>query len=1170
MKNLNFRNVGWKQAVLIVLLAVLALFAGPAARPATAGIAGDSVVVRVPAQAWAQVAASGVRPAQALDYGSFQWLEVKAADLARLAARGVPYVVVPDARQVRVQSFRFDPLVDGEPEVPAEVKAASSSPGFRLVQLIGPPQDAWLSRLAAEGARVLQYYPHNTYLVWAGPAPTEAVTRLDFVRWQGLFHPAYKIDAGLRGRTGTIGNVDVMFYDDGNRQATLDALSRLGAEILQVYPSQPDKAFYDAILRLDAKAVEGVAALGTVLWLGYESPRPILDDEMSDQILAGNHPGGTPVIGYNSHLSSLGVDGTGVIWAVVDTGVDYNHPDLSSHIVGGFSFPGIPGGCDPGTTPGADCSGGGHGTHVAGIIGGNATAGFTDANGFLYGLGVAPKYSIFAMNSLSAPSWPPAGGWQEHSKRAVLGNAIGGNNSWTTGEGAAHGYQSSERTHDLMVRDGNFDTATVAEPFIEVFSAGNSGPGASTLTAPHEAKNLIATASSMNFRVGSINTISSFSSRGPAVDGRWVPTITSPGEQISSTRNDLGGDCSTAIAGTNNLYAFCSGTSMASPHTSGAVVLLTQWWRGFHIGANPSPAMAKALLVNGAVDMGTPDIPNANEGWGRINVTRVINPPAPVEYWDQTQTFAATGQSFSVTLGVPNPALPVKCTLAWTDAAGAIGANPALVKNLDLKVVDGASTYLGNRFTAGWSVTGGTPDTLNNLENVFIQSPGGSVDVTVSATAINGDGVPYNGDPTDQDFALVCSNTALTPDFTLGVSPASVAVCAPANAGYMVAIGSILSFTDPVTLAVSGNPAGTTAGFDTNPVTPPGSSTLTISNTGAATAGSYTLQIDATSTTGTKSRTVGLDLFTAAPSAVTLLTPADGAANQPVQPTFTWQAVSAGGTYTFQLASDAAFTSIVETASGLATPSYTLAAALNTNTTYFWRVKADNTCGTGAFSAVRSFTTLPAPGDCGAGTATVTVFTDNFEAGALGWTHSGTADSWALSGVRVHSGASSFHADDPAAVSDQYLVSPSVALPSSAVSLALRFWNHQTIERRDASSCYDGGVVEISTNGGSTWTRLQSELLTDPYDGPVSNCCGNPILNTNAWCGDPQNWTSSVVNLTAFKGQTVKLRFRLATDDTVGREGWYIDDVAVQSCTNQMFGDGFEGGNLSAWSFAVP
>ncbi len=587
------------------------------------------------------------------------------------------------------------------------------------------------------------------------------MARLSFVRWQGAFHPAYKVNADLLGRTGTIANVDVMFYTD-DQKATLESLAELGAEVLQVYASQPDNAFSDAIVRLPAAAVDAVAALPEVLWLGFESTRPTLDDEMSDQILAGNHPGGTPVVGYNAHLATLGVNGAGVRWAIIDTGVDYDHPDLGSHIVGGFSFPGIPAGCDTGSTPGADCSGGGHGTHVAGIVGGDATGGFTDAGGFLYGLGVAPEYDIFAMNSLSASSWPPAGGWQEHSKRAVLGSAIGGNNSWTTGEGTNHGYQASERTHDLMVRDGNFDTPGVAEPFIEVFSAGNSGPGGATLTAPKEAKNLIVTAASRNFRVGSIDTLASFSSRGPAVDGRIVPTIASPGEQIASSRNDLGGDCSTSIAGTSNLYAFCSGTSMASPHTAGAVVLLTDWWRDNHAGANPSPAMAKALLVNGAVDMGTADIPNVNEGWGRINVTNVITPPALANHWEQTTPLAATGNDFTITLGVPNPGLPVKVTLAWTDAAGAVGANPALVNNLDLTVVDGANTYKGNRFVSGWSATGGSYDTLNNLENVFIQtSSSGSIEITVAATAINGDGVPNNGDPTDQDFALVCTNCAL-------------------------------------------------------------------------------------------------------------------------------------------------------------------------------------------------------------------------------------------------------------------------------------------------------------------------------------------------------------------------------------------------------------------------
>ena len=91
-----------------------------------------------------------------------------------------------------------------------------------------------------------------------------------------------------------------------------------------------------------------------------------------------------------------------VVWATIDTGVDYDHPDIGPRIVGGYTFPGTCGG-----PPGNDCPGGGHGTHVTGIIGGDATGGFSDGNGFLYGLGVAPNYGIFAMNSLMG-AWPPA------------------------------------------------------------------------------------------------------------------------------------------------------------------------------------------------------------------------------------------------------------------------------------------------------------------------------------------------------------------------------------------------------------------------------------------------------------------------------------------------------------------------------------------------------------------------------------------------------------------------------------------------------------------------------------------------------------------------------------------------------------------------------------------
>lgn len=671
--------------------------------------------------------------------------------LAVLVA-AVPTLAQPRPQNIVVPNHTFDPVIDGEPELATGARAVLGGGQLHLVQFDGPVRQGWLDALASAGARPLQYYPHDAYLVWLDATRAPAVEGLEFVRWRGLFHPAYKLAPALASRTGRVANVDVMFYDDGERQTTLDTLRSLGGTIHNVFPSQPDRAFWNAIVELDAARFADVAGLDTVLWLGHQSPRPILDDEMSDQIMAGNHPGNVPVTGYLAHLATLGVDGTGVIWSVTDSGVDYDHPDLAGKIVGGRNYPG----CSP-ANPG-DATSSGHGTHVAGIAMGDATAGFADGDGFLYGLGMAPGASIFAQNPIcpTLQSWPPAGGWQELSKQGLLGGAVGANNSWTSGEGTQHGYQASERTHDFMVRDGDFDTGATAEPYTLVFSAGNSG--GSGLTAPKEAKNLIVVANSLNFRQGNIDAISGTSSRGPAVDGRQIPTIAAPGSTITSARADGGGSCTSAIVpGTNNLYSFCSGTSMASPHVAGAVILITEWWRN-RTGLDPSPALSKALLVNNAVDMAAADRWRNTEGWGRVNISNVIQPATQAFYLDQTVTFDATADQYQVSFPVDDPGQPVQVTLAWSDAPGAVGANPALVNDLDLTVETGGSTYLGNVFAAGWSTTGGSADTLNNLENVFVQTPGAMVTITVDATAINGDGVPLSGDATDQDFVLVCTN----------------------------------------------------------------------------------------------------------------------------------------------------------------------------------------------------------------------------------------------------------------------------------------------------------------------------------------------------------------------------------------------------------------------------
>ena len=1089
-------------------------------------------------------------------YGDTLWYEADSAPKLPVGAR-IERVI--DAGRIRVGKFDFDPVNEASRAAVQPFSTTATGHGLRLVQLHAPAQEGWLESLQSVGMKVLQYYPHQTYLVWADASAVSRAGSIEFVRWQGNFGQLYKINADLAQREGLINNVQIEFYNDNNPAEVLDWLKSIGAEVVSHGKAQPDGAFWDAWVKVDASTLQTIAAHPQVLWLGYASPKRVLDDEMSDQIQVGNfNASNVPQVGYLPWLLDFGFEGNGVTWAIVDTGVDRSHPDLLPNLGTGFTTADCTG------TGGDDSSGGGHGTHVGGIVaglglgdgaGGDAEA---DANGFLYGLGVAPSATLYPIVS-GCSAWPPAGGWQLHSKLAIAGGAVGMNASWTSGEGTAHGYQASERTHDLMVRDGDFDTPA-AEPFVVVFSAGNSGPGASTLTAPKEAKNPIVTASGVNFRAGSIDNISGFSSRGPAVDGRLGPTIAAPGESIASTKRIAGAaSCATSIAGTGNRYALCSGTSMAAPHVSGAVVQLTDWWRTLNAGATPSPAMLKALLVNGAVDMGTADIPNANEGWGRVLTPSSMGEGVLREYRDQSTVFNATGEQQEITVGIPDPLQPLKITLVWTDAAGAVGANPALVNNLDLEVTTGGSTYRGNVFAAGVSATGGSADTRNNTEQVLVPVPGGDATITIKATAINGDGVP-GGDSTDQDFALVCSNCAESASFGVSTDVVSQSVCAPAAASFDVDLTSILGFSESVTLSLPDAPANATVTFGANPLTPPDGTSLVIGNTSAVAPGSYSMTLTGTAASVTKTRPLSLSLFNSAPATANLLLPNNLAINQSATPSFDWADSTQAQSYLIEIDDNADFSSPTISAT-VNNSAYTVTSALATSTTYYWRVTATNTCGSSNVSPTFSFTTEAAPGDCNLGDQVQTAFGEDFETGAVGWSSTGTGNTWAQSGSRVNSGSFSWKATDPDSTSDQQLMSPSISLPSGQSPLTLQFFHYRDMEERSAGGCYDAGVIEVSTDGGDNWTAIpDAALLTDPYTGAIQS--GNVLVGRNGWC-NLKTWTYSVVNLDAYAGQNARFRFRLTSDSSVGAEGWYIDDVRVQSCTaplspDLIFRNGFE------------
>ena len=264
-------------------------------------------------------------------------------------------------------------------------------------------------------------------------------------------------------------------------------------------------------------------------------------------------------------------------------------------------------------------------------------------------------------------------------------------------------------------------------------------------------------------------------------------------------------------------------------------------------------------------------------------------------------------------------------------------------------------------------------------------------------------------------------------DFSMNVVPDTQQICAPSDATYSVNLAPVGGFTGNVSLAAIGNPGS--ASFTPNPVTPPGSSALVISGAGA---GNYSFDVVGTSVVTPSlvhTETVGLDVAAAAPSAPTLTSPPDSAINVALMPTFTWNAAAGASSYSIEVATDNTFTNIVASASGLAGTSWVSNVTLNTTSTYFWRVWAENACGTGAYSATWSFTTVAGPGDCAPGSTPNILYQTGFESGAGGWTSSGTGNTWAIAASNPHSGSQHFHANDVSSISDQRLVSPAVVLP---------------------------------------------------------------------------------------------------------------------------------------------
>ncbi len=634
--------------------------------------------------------------------------------------------------------------------------------GLFLVQFAGPFQEVWGEALRAEGIELLRYVPEDAFVVRARAVAPSALTALPFVHWVGPYLPEYKVFAGLREdlkQAGPGGLLPVKLL----LAASSSGQERVWVRRLLVTVQEEGRWPFGFTVQgtIEARRLVELARSPAVLWI-ERAPRFRLLDEIATKIVAGDDN----EFGTRAVVQQLGFDGRGVTVAVADSGLDDGvpdsmHPDLAGRVDAFFHYGRLRNAADEHS----------HGTHVAGIIAGDAAAGEADEWGYLYGLGVAPGARLVAQRIFDGAGGyePPAGSADLSSMAtlahdAVTAGAIIGSNSW--GDETQGRYDLSAQEFDALVRDGNLRTLA-AEPYILEFSAGNSGPGPLTMYTPAVAKNVIATGAAQNNRFDFFiyaegqDAMADFSSRGPAEDGRIKPDVVAPGTWIASQQSSSASD-ENAWAPISGDYLYQGGTSQAGPHVSGAAAVFVQFYRETVTNATPSPALVKAALIDAAVDLddeyGTGPTPNMDEGWGRVDLTELVGTSRRIEYLDQGPLLRV-GQVHERQVVVFSAEEPLRITLVYTDPPALPSAIPALVNDLDLEVIAPDGTlYRGNQFDGGESVPGApSADRLNNVEGVRLAVPApGEYLVRVVARNVPVD-ARIDTPAADQDFALVVS-----------------------------------------------------------------------------------------------------------------------------------------------------------------------------------------------------------------------------------------------------------------------------------------------------------------------------------------------------------------------------------------------------------------------------
>jgi hypothetical protein len=757
------------------------------------------------------------------DYGQTSLVDVDPRGLPTEAVRLL--TPLEDASQVSFRAWTG----------PADAQdIGDGGDGYYLVSFDAPIDAVWMEELDRIGAKVVETAPPYTLVVRAEGSQLEALANLRTTTGTAAVRGVRVVPrkarlapllAGLRHDGSGLDEVEGLRRSDDGRVVVRAiaypdrSVEEVVHDVSQYAEPARDKAGYGYADAFVVSGSEIEAILANVPGVAYVEP-------VFDPTLCGNLAATSQVHAIQP-MWDLGWDGSGVKINHNDNGIDLNGVNGVGHFPVG-SVTAI-----AGVMSNTDNT---HGTHTAWLLAGRPLGGQpladNDAPASTFGCGdlispvtnargMAPGATINSNNFLfaDAPS-----GYQDGfttvegmMKWAQDKGSQISSNSW--GRAANTSYSSESRAVDQAVRDAD-PTEQSQQPLTIVFAAGNNGSTTSSITAPGTAKNAITVGASHNARCGSyptpfstyfplVKSIADFSSRGPA-QTRIKPDLVAAGTNVLSVAsNDPFASHPWDQPWTGEQYELYSSTSMSTAIVAGASACFFEFYKSTY-GRFPSPALAKAALVNGAKDMGGGYEKSASnafttgifaQGWGRLNLKNSIQGPSggTIHFVDETAKGLTTGQTSTFKVDVTNSLVPLKISLVWTDPEGPAGEmySSPLVNNLNLvvKAPDG-TVYRGNLFSGSYSTPNPNVthvDRANNVECVFVNFPATgtwTIEVMSANTARNVAG------KTGQDFALVYSG---------GVKPGELLT----NAGFDTGSVSPWTATTGTSLTTANEHSGT-------------------------------------------------------------------------------------------------------------------------------------------------------------------------------------------------------------------------------------------------------------------------------------------------------------------------------------------------------------------------